>query len=111
MCLFYSITHTNELILFQLSDKAHNISKLKDNNNINSNQIINEILEKYLLLLADINNIFMERVLNNFPTKNLQAKIVELYLAQFEKVKDLIKSALNIAESKNNKYSININFE
>lgn len=118
--LFFELTKTDNLTLFQLSNNEHSINNLINNNlnvNINTgnNQNINisvkSILKNYYLLITAIHNTFLDRVINNVSDNVPQSKTIDTYLRYFDELKALIEKALNIQDLDNSKYTINITFE
>ena len=128
--LFYDLTCIDSVILFELSHKEHKLNNLIDNNDKNDklntgnsssinnqskyidiNKSVNKILSDYYLLLNNIHNTFIDRVINNVPTEIPQPKIIDTYLRYFDDLKSQIEKALNMQSLDNDKYTINITFE
>ena len=119
--LFFELTKTDNLTLFQLSNNEHSINNLINNNNININQnrdnvqqvniSVKSILKNYYLLISRIHNAFLDRVINNVSDNAPQSKTIDTYLRYFDELKAMIEKALNIQDLDNSKYTINIKFE
>ena len=119
--LFFELTKTDNLTLFQLSNNEHSINNLINNNNININQnrdssqqiniSVKSILKNYYLLISRIHNVFLDRVINNVSDNAPQSKTIDTYLRYFDELKAMIEKALNIQDLDNSKYTINITFE
>lgn len=129
--LFYDLTCIDSVILFELSHKEHKLNNLIDNTNnqndklntgntqiinmsskyVDINKSVNKILSDYYLLLNNIHNTFIDRVINNVPTEIPQPKIIDTYLRYFDEMKAQIEKALNMQSLDNDKYTISIKFE
>lgn len=121
--LFFELTKTDNLTLFQLSNNEHSINNLINNNNNNNENKLNRvssqqinisvksILKNYYLLISRIHNAFLDRVINNVSGNAPQSKTIDTYLRYFDELKAMIEKALNIQDLDNSKYTINITFE